>query len=231
MNIKDLTEFPRDNLNAMLMSVPFYKTVKQQSTGQYELLLEHSRIVDLSPGELLLEQGRTDSWLYFLLKGQLSVVCEGVDGSKSLVNFITPGEVFGDLAVLLGLPRSANVSADLDCRSTVVFGTDFTVFGDLGDFRRISLETKLCYYRNMVHNLRWKLDVYRVSYPEAEHANDHRKIKLYFGSKDCEQELFHLEDQAKELCTVLFKWNDEFERIAIRDNNEINIESFQKINR
>lgn len=210
MEIKQISQFPRATVEQLLAAIPFYKTVKQQDLWQFELLLQHSRLVKFAPGELVLKCGEVDTWLYFLLKGQLAVYVEDDIDEAEAVNYITPGEVFGDLAMLVGDQRTATLIADSNCRQIMAFATDFTVFGTLEDFRTIKLQTKLIYYRNTVHNLRWKLEVYRMKYPGYQLANDHHKVKLYTGRAGTVDELLSLHQQAVELARLLVSWNRQF---------------------
>lgn len=209
MEIKPLQQFPRETIEQLLAPLPFYRTVKEQDRWQFEQLLQHSRVQYFQPGEVVLERGEEDAWLYFLLKGHL-VVYPGEAGEGEPVNYITPGEVFGDLAGLVGRPRTATVLADPNCREVKVFATDISVFGELESNTPITTQTKLAYYRNTVHNLRWKLEVYRSHNPEHALANRHRQVKLYTGPRDTLEELRALHDQARALARLLLEWNDEF---------------------
>ncbi len=209
MEIRAVQKFSRDSIEQLLSAIPFFKTVKQQDPWQFELLLQSSRVVLFKPGELVLKQGDLDNWMYFLLKGRLAVYVD--DPSKGeVVNYVTPGEVFGDLARLVGQPRTANLIADSGSRETMVFATDGAIFDDLNSSRPISLQTKLTYYRNTVHNLRWKLEVYRAQHLQHSLANRHRQIRLYTGPKDTFDELRALYEQAKSLALLLLEWNQEF---------------------
>ncbi len=225
MDVYPLNRYPQEVLDTLLSSIPFYKTVQQGNQYQYHLLMGYSRVSEFQPGETLLEQGQNDNWLYFLLKGQLAVLVGGPTTDKKIVNYLTPGEVFGDLAVLVDHERTATVVADCHCKRALVFGTDFTVFGELNDFSKILLATKLIYYRNMVHNLRWKLEVYRMSYPEHSFASNHRKVKLYTGKKETLEELLSLDEQARLLARLLVQWNLEFDRLAISPQGKLDYDS------
>ena len=209
MEIKPLHKFPRDTLEQLLSGISFFKAVKQQDSWQYELLLQSSRIISYIPGEIVLKRGDTDDWLYFLLKGRLAVYVDDL-GRGELVNYVTPGEVFGDLARLVGQPRTATVIADEASRQSVVFAMDCSIFDDLSSNRPVTLQTKLIYYRNTVHNLRWKLEVYRAQHLQHELANRHRQVRLYAGIKDTREELVSLHEQAKALALLLLEWNTEF---------------------
>jgi len=209
MEIKPLQKFPRDTIEQLLSAIPFFKAVRQQDAWQFELLLQSSRIVTYQPGDVVLKRGDIDSWMYFLLKGRLAVyVDEQAQGE--LINYVTPGEVFGDLSRLVGQPRTATLVADIGSRETMVFATDCSIFGDLSSTRPINLQTKLAYYRNTVHNLRWKLEVYRSQHLQHALANRHRQVKLFTGVKDTFDELRALHDQAHALALLLLEWNTEF---------------------
>lgn len=212
MDIKQLHHYPRETIEQLLAAIPFYKSVRQQDPWQFELLLKHSRIVTCRAGEVLLQRGETDHWLYFLLKGRLAVYPKK-EAKGEPINYITPGEVFGDLAMLVDFERTATVVAAPEASQVIVFGTDFKAFGALDDFSIINMQTKLAYYRNSVHNLRWKLDVYRAKHPDFELASQHHKVRLYIGVKDTSEELRSLHDQAKSLARLLIAWNREFGEI------------------
>lgn len=215
MEVHPLHKYPESTLDNFLRAIPFYKAIMSQDRGQYDLLMSHSRVVEFDPGEIVIEEGQQDQWLYFLVKGQLAVLVGDDAYEKKLINYITPGEVFGDLAVLLEHKRTATVVSDSNCKKVLVFGTDFQVFGGLEDFSFISLTTKLVYYRNMVHNLRWKLEVYRMSFPDKSFASDHRKVKLFSGTKETREELLSLDCQARALARLLVNWNLEFDRFGV----------------
>jgi len=230
MEVHPLYHYQQESLDSLLSSIPFYKAVKQRDQWQYDLIMSYSRVIEYSPGEMLLEQGQRDQWLYFLLRGQLAVVIGSGKHERKVVNYITPGEVFGDLAVLVDHLRTATVVADPNCKSVLVFGTDFQVFGELEDFSKVSLATKLEYYRNMVHNLRWKLEVYRMSYPDQSFASNHRKVKLHTGKRDTFEELKSLDEQARALARLLLNWNVEFDRLSISPREKMDYTALVCVN-
>lgn len=62
-------------------------------------------------GEYLIHKGGRGDELFFLLKGRLLVLDLTADGRQTGVNFLTPGDFFGELALLDDLPRSASIMA------------------------------------------------------------------------------------------------------------------------
>ncbi|SHF62279.1 Cyclic nucleotide-binding domain-containing protein [Microbulbifer donghaiensis] len=215
MDIKPLSDYPRDAVDRLLNVIHLFRDIRATSEWQYDVLLKRSRLVGLQPGEQLLRAGDVDQWVYFLLRGELHVHVDSAEGGahssgERPLAIIRPGEVFGDLSMLLAEPRSATIVAAPTSRDIQVLGLDCTLFGDLDDFSLLQLPTKLVFYRNMVHSLRWKLEVYRSKYPGHQLADSHRKLKLYTGPKNCREELLALADQARALARILLDWNAEF---------------------
>jgi CRP/FNR family cyclic AMP-dependent transcriptional regulator len=207
MNTKSFSQVPQDTYDYLLAGVPFFKMVKQDDPAQYQTLLRASNLQTYQSGDVVVRRGDEGNWLYFLLKGKLAVYAdEALQGS--LINYVTPGEVFGDLAQLVGAPRTATVIADSSAKESIVLALDCNIFGPLECFTPISLATKLTYYRNTAHHLRWKLEVYRAQYLQHPLANKHRQIKLYLGEKDTVDELKSLFSQSKLLAGLLVEWNE-----------------------
>lgn len=205
MDIRPLHRCSQQTIDFLLGSVALYKQVYQCDAGQFGVLLRHSQLLEAKLGEVVIEAGQIDNWLYFLLRGQL-VVYAGEPAIRR-VNVITPGEIFGDMAILMDLPRSATVIADVKTRQSFVLRTDFSIFGEPEDLGEIKLPVKLLFYRTMVHNLRWKLEVYRAQFPSRSAAVDHRKVRLYTGQRDTIDELLSLDFQARQLAELLNSWN------------------------
>ena len=214
MEITPISKLSRDYVEQLLSIIPLFKLVRQQDTEQFELLLQASRILTYAANEVVLRRGDNDSWLYFLLKGRLAVYIEDLQKGE-LVNYITPGEVFGDLSQLVGQPRTATIIAEPNFREAMVLAMDSSIFSDIHTSDTINVKTKLAYYRSVVHNLRWKLEVYRSQHLQHELANKHRKIKLYSGKKDALEELEALYAQAQDLARLLLEWNYEFGALPI----------------
>jgi len=210
MQITQISSLPRAKVDQLLMMIPFYRDVKQSESWQYEVLLQHSRIVSFTPGEVVIARGDIDTWMYYVLKGKLIVYPGDKENRGDPVNQITPGEVFGDLAMLVDGKRNATILADEKSKEIQVFGTDFSIFGALDDNKMLSLKTKLLFYRRMVHSIRWKLEQYKMEHPTHRLVEKLRTIKLYLGVKDGKEELQAHHQQAKALAEILSEWNKEF---------------------
>ena len=62
-------------------------------------------------GQTILNKGSAGDYLLFLLSGRLQVVDITEDGRAIGLSFLEPGDYFGELSVIDGLPRSASVVA------------------------------------------------------------------------------------------------------------------------
>lgn len=215
MDVYPLQRCPEEAIQALLHSLALYKLVYDNDPAQFEILAKHSQLLDLGPGEVVIQEDQIDTWLYFLIKGGLAVYAG--EQSLRLVNAITPGEVFGDMAVLLHHTRSATIIADTRHRRSIVLRLDFSIFGEPDDFVLVTLPTKLVFYRAIVSNLRWKLEVYRSQFPGYHLADEHRKIKLYDGGRDSVEELLELDQQARRFAELLISWNLELTKIDLDD--------------
>ncbi len=220
MQITQISSLPRAKVDQLLMMIPFYRDVKQSESWQYEVLLQHSRIASFTPGEIVIARGDVDTWMYYVLKGKLIVYPGDKENRGDPVNQITPGEVFGDLAMLVDGKRNATILADEKSKEIQVFGTDFSIFGALDDNKMLSLKTKLLFYRRMVHSIRWKLEQYKMEHPTHRLVEKLRSIKLYLGVKDGKEELQAHHLAAKALADILNEWNKEFGSRSMQQQKE-----------
>ena len=83
----------------------FGRSYRGKQVGPYTRLLEYS------PGELIVEE---DTWessrFYILVEGRLEASVTEQNGNLIKVGEIPPGNSFGEMALLSGTPRTANVS-------------------------------------------------------------------------------------------------------------------------
>jgi CRP/FNR family cyclic AMP-dependent transcriptional regulator len=80
-------------------------------------ILSLSKIRKYEPGELIIEEGQYDNWIYFLVSGKVKIEKDG----KELGVLHRRGDVFGEMGVIDGSARSASVYA---VDETVCLSTD-----------------------------------------------------------------------------------------------------------
>jgi CRP/FNR family transcriptional regulator len=83
-------------------------------------LLEGASSVTLHDGEALFRKGDAGDGCYWLQAGLLKVSVVSPEGEKRTLAILAPGAIVGELAMIDGLPRSADVHAIDECRLTFV---------------------------------------------------------------------------------------------------------------
>ena len=70
--------------------------------------------VRITAGSVLFEQGSMGDVIYIVSEGELDIVRELTGGGEDLLRIAIPGDYFGEIGTLFGLPRSATVRARTD---------------------------------------------------------------------------------------------------------------------
>jgi putative ABC transport system ATP-binding protein len=70
--------------------------------------------VRLTAGSVLFEQGSMGDLIYIVREGELDIFRELTGGGEELLRIAKPGDYFGEIGTLFGLPRSASVRARTD---------------------------------------------------------------------------------------------------------------------
>ncbi|PKL75907.1 MAG: hypothetical protein CVV27_12950 [Candidatus Melainabacteria bacterium HGW-Melainabacteria-1] len=126
---------------ALLRRVPFLKQAKREVL---ELLAEHLKPLGCEAGAMLLHQDELGSDMFFLAEGEVEVLKQGSDKPVATLG---PGNLFGEVALILSEPRSASVRAKVNCRLLQLERKDFqqvvTSFPEFAEhLRRLALERK-----------------------------------------------------------------------------------------
>src|SRR5215467_2069290 len=66
-------------------------------------------------GSVIFEKGATGIGLIGILEGAVKISMGSSEGRKGVLNIIREGEVFGEIALLDGRPRTADATAITDC--------------------------------------------------------------------------------------------------------------------
>ena len=78
-------------------------------------------------GEVILEQGAPGDCAYFIVNGEAKVTVSNANGSleDEVVASLEKGDLFGEMSLLLNLPRSANVIASSDLEVMILSRRQF----------------------------------------------------------------------------------------------------------
>ncbi len=88
-----------------LLAIPALKKFETLNLGK---MLRLSKMRQYEDGEVIIKEGDTDPWFYFLLSGGVRVEKDGV----ILGTISKMGEIFGEMRILDKLSRSASVYAE-----------------------------------------------------------------------------------------------------------------------
>jgi len=94
-----------------LLSCPVFGGIPE---GGLDEVLRRVQLRSGSAGAILLAQDEPGDALFIVVQGRVKVVLGGDNGREVTLAVLRPGEVFGEVALLDGSPRSANVVAMTD---------------------------------------------------------------------------------------------------------------------
>jgi CRP/FNR family transcriptional regulator, cyclic AMP receptor protein len=101
-------------------------------------LTDHAREVHLAPGDIIFRQGDPGDGLYFVKSGEVEISEVTASGERRYLGMIAAGEVFGEMAVLDGQPRSAWAKAQTN--ATVCFVPSEEIMCLLEEYPELALK-------------------------------------------------------------------------------------------
>jgi CRP-like cAMP-binding protein len=120
-------------------------------------LLRHARVIEVPARHVLFHAGEAGDCLYVLLAGKVKISLLSVEGKEAILSLLGDGDVFGEMSLLDGLPRSATVTSLEDCRLMVIGRQDFVQFlkrhADVALNLLAALSQRLRTTNNLVENL------------------------------------------------------------------------------
>jgi CRP-like cAMP-binding protein len=103
---------PRVSLKRnLLRKLPLFSTL---SALEIDRLAVYARLQRVRRGELILAKGDVGSTLIAVVTGAVKICVPSSEGKEIVLNVIQPGEVFGEISLLDGQPRTANALAMSD---------------------------------------------------------------------------------------------------------------------
>jgi CRP-like cAMP-binding protein len=76
-------------------------------------------------GTTIFQKGDPGDCLFAICIGTVRISSHSLDGKDAVLNLVLAGEIFGEIALLDGLPRSADAEAVSDCELMVIDRRDF----------------------------------------------------------------------------------------------------------
>ena len=107
----------RDEKLDLLQSIPLFADFDRRHLERLGMLTDE---VDVPAGKVLIRQGEHGDDLMVIVSGSV-----GVERNGGMINHLGPGEFFGEIALIVGGPRTATVAAEAPTRLLVVNHRDF----------------------------------------------------------------------------------------------------------
>ncbi len=110
------------NIRNLLKSFPLFTDLTEDDLKDIEEIVKRKKF---NKNEIILFQFDPGDSLYIISKGKVKVVLFSKDGKEVLLSNLGPGEFFGEMSLLDGLPRSASVVALEDSEVLILNRKDF----------------------------------------------------------------------------------------------------------
>lgn len=114
-----------DQKRELLANVPLFQGLGSKAV---DALVPVARTVSLTKREELFHKGDEGSQVYVVIRGKLKVLTTSGEGDDVVFSILGPGEVFGEIALLGGTPRTATVTAIDPCELLIIDRRDFLSF-------------------------------------------------------------------------------------------------------
>jgi CRP/FNR family cyclic AMP-dependent transcriptional regulator len=110
---------------AVLRKHPIFCDLDPEALDQLCRYAKHS---SLKRGATIVSKGDPGNSLVAVVSGTVKISISSPDGRSAILNLIGPGEIFGEVAVLDGLARTADATANTNCEIYVIDRRDFLPF-------------------------------------------------------------------------------------------------------
>ncbi|MBV9533003.1 MAG: Crp/Fnr family transcriptional regulator [Bradyrhizobium sp.] len=110
---------------SVLRQHPIFRDLAPEALDQ---LCRYAKHTVLKRGATIFAKDDPGNSLYAVISGTVKISISSPDGRNAILNLIGPGELFGEMAVLDGQPRSADATANTNCEIFVIDRRDFLPF-------------------------------------------------------------------------------------------------------
>jgi CRP/FNR family transcriptional regulator, cyclic AMP receptor protein len=116
--------FPNSKL-AVLRKHPIFCDLDPEALDQLCRYAKHST---LKRGAAIFSKGDPGNSLIAVISGTVKISITSADGRSAILNLIGAGEIFGEVALLDGLARTADATANTNCEIFVIDRREFLPF-------------------------------------------------------------------------------------------------------
>ena len=116
--------FPSSKL-AILRKHPIFCDLDSEAFDQ---LCRYAKHAALKRGATICSKGDPGNSLVAVISGTVKISVSSAEGRSAILNLIGPGEIFGEMSVLDGQPRSADATANTNCEIFIIDRREFLPF-------------------------------------------------------------------------------------------------------
>ncbi len=130
------TIFQEQTIEDSLLGIPFFKGLPRHAL---KAIASKLRRVELEKGAVVFTENSLGDSMYLIESGQVKVSVTAEDSQKEkIINYLGPGNFFGEMALLLNQRRTATVTVTIDAELLVLHKKDFDEL--LAEYPEISLQ-------------------------------------------------------------------------------------------
>src|SRR3989440_639844 len=110
---------------SVLRKHPIFCDLEPEALDQ---LCRYAKHITLKRGASIFCKGDPGNSMFAVISGTVKISVSSPDGRNAILNLIGPGEIFGEIAVLSGEPRTADAIANAQCEIFVIDRREFLPF-------------------------------------------------------------------------------------------------------
>jgi CRP/FNR family transcriptional regulator, cyclic AMP receptor protein len=110
---------------SVLRKHPYFADLEPEA---FEQLCRYAKHTTLKRGATIFSKGDPGSSLVAVINGTVKISISSPDGRNAILNLIGPGEIFGEIALLDGQPRTADATANSNCELFIIDRREFIPF-------------------------------------------------------------------------------------------------------
>jgi CRP/FNR family cyclic AMP-dependent transcriptional regulator len=110
---------------SVLRKHPYFSDL---DAAAFDQLCRYAKHSTLKRGTTIVSKGDPGNSLIAVISGTVKISVSSADGRSAILNLIGPGEIFGEMSVLDGQPRSADATANTNCEIFIIDRREFLPF-------------------------------------------------------------------------------------------------------
>jgi DNA-binding NtrC family response regulator len=114
-----------EEITSFLNKASIFSSLEEEDLKPLASLLKSRQV---PAGEIVIHQGEFGDSIFFICQGEVDIFFQNEEGAESVIGHLKEGNLFGEMALLTGSPRSASVKVTRDALFLVLHKSDFDLF-------------------------------------------------------------------------------------------------------